>query len=210
MDNKKYIISCSQCGKFPLINIILDIKDNNIIQYKCHNKEFNNILIDNFSNYFIKKQLCILCKEKFNSYCLNCNNYFCKDDFLYHMIIFKHKITSQCFHIINTFYYCINCKIKLCKKCINNPIHGPHRILSEKELIKYNINISEYIKNFRDLRINNNLNNEKFINCLENIVNIINNYIKNDIYIYECVYFLEKLNLSIIKFIYDIGDEKFM
>ena len=60
------------------------------------------------------------------------------------------------------------------------------------------------------MRINNNLNNEKFINCLENIFNIINNYIQNEIYIYECVYFFEKLNLSIIKFIYDIGDEKFM
>ena len=120
------------------------------------------------------------------------------------------KLLHQCWHRINKFNYCINCTIKLCKECFNNPIHGPHQILSEKELIKYNINISEYIKNFRDLRINNNLNNEKFINCLENIVNIINNYIKNDIYIYECVYFLEKLNLSIIKFIYDIGDEKFM
>ena len=62
------------------------------------------------------------------------------------MIICKHKITSQCFHIINKFNYCINCKIKLCEKCINNPIHGPHQILSEKELIKYNINISKYIK----------------------------------------------------------------
>ena len=53
MGNKKYIISCPQCGKLPLINIILDIKDNNIIQYKCH-EEFNNILIENFSNSFMK------------------------------------------------------------------------------------------------------------------------------------------------------------
>ena len=60
------------------------------------------------------------------------------------------------------------------------------------------------------MRINNNLNNEKFINCLENIVNIINNYIQNEIYIYKCVYFFEQLNLSIIKFIYDIGDKRFM
>ena len=120
------------------------------------------------------------------------------------------KLLHQCWHRINKFNYCINCTIKLCKECFNNPIHGPHQILSEKELIKYNINISEYIKNFRDLRINNNLNNEKFINCLENIVNIINNYIKNDIYIYECVYFFEKLNLSIIKFIYVIDNEKFL
>ena len=155
MDNKKYIISCPQCGKLPLINIILDIKDNNIIQYKCH-EEFNDVLIENFSNSFIKEQLSILCKEEFNSYCFACNKYFCKDDFLYHMIISKHKITSECSHRINKFNYCINCKIKLCKECINNPIHGPHQILSEKDLIKYNINISEYINNFRDLRINDN------------------------------------------------------
>jgi hypothetical protein len=77
MDNKKYIISCPQCGKLPLINIILDIKDNNIIQYKCH-EEFNNILIENFSNSFIKEQLSILCKEEFNSYCFSCNKYFVK------------------------------------------------------------------------------------------------------------------------------------
>ena len=91
MDNeKKYIITCSQCGKFPLININLDIKDNNFIQYKCHNTEFNTILIEDFSNFF-RKQLCILCEGEFNCYCFNCNNYFCRDDILYHIMISKHK-----------------------------------------------------------------------------------------------------------------------
>ncbi len=147
MDNKKeYIISCSQCGKFPLININLDIKDNNFIQYKCHNTEFNTILIEDFSNFF-RKQLCNLCEGEFNCYCFNCNNYFCRDDILYHIMIFKHKISSQCSHIIKKINYCMNCKIKLCNKCIKNPIHGPHKILSEKELKNCNINILDFIKN---------------------------------------------------------------
>ena len=102
----------------------------------------------------------------------------------------------------------MNCKIKLCNKCIKN--HGPHKILSEKELKNCNINISEFIKNYRNFNINNNLNNEKFINSLENIVNVIKNFINKDIYIYEYVYFFEKLNLSIIKYIYNIDDENFM
>ena len=212
MDNKKkYIISCSQCGKIPHINIILDINDNNFIQYKCHNIEFNTILIEDFSNFF-KKQLCNLCEGDFNCYCFNCNNYFCRDDGLYHIMISKHKIISECSHIINKVNYCMNCKIKLCNNCIKESIHGPHQILTEKELKNYNINISEFIKNYRDFKINNNnkLNNEKFINCLENIFMIIINYIKKDIYIYEYVYFYEKLNLSIIKYIYNIDDENFM
>ena len=207
----KYIISCSQCEKFPLINIILDIKDNNnLIQYKCHNKDFNNILIKDFLNCFTKQQLCNLCKGEFNYYCFNCNNYFCRDDNLYHIMISKHKITSQCSHISKKINYCMNCKIKLCNKCIKNTMHGPHQILSEKELNKYNINISEFIKNYKDFKINNNLNNEKFINCLENIFEIIKNCNNRDIHIYEYIYFVEKLNLSIINYIYDIDDEKFM
>ena len=212
MDNKKkYIISCSQCGKIPHINIILDINDNNFIQYKCHNIEFNTILIEDFLNSFIKQPLCILCNGEFNYYCFNCNNYFCRDDGLYHIMISKHKIISECSHIINKVNYCMNCKIKLCNNCIKESIHGPHQILTEKELKNCNINISEFIKNYRDFKINNNnkLNNEKFINCLENIFMIIINFIKKDIYIYEYVYFLEKLNLSIIKYIYDIDNEKF-
>ena len=60
------------------------------------------------------------------------------------------------------------------------------------------------------MRINNNLNNEKFINNLENIFEIIKNCNNRDIYIYEYIYFVEKLNLSIINYIYDIDDEKFM
>ena len=210
MDNKKeYIISCSQCGKIPHINIILDINDNNFIQYKCHNTEFNTILFEDFSNFF-RKQLCILCEGEFNCYCFNCNNYFCRDDILYHIMIYKHKISSQCSHIIKEINYCMNCKKKLCNKCIKDSIHGPHKILSEKELKNCNINISDFIKNYRNFNINNNLNNAKFINCLENIVNVITNFINKDIYIYEYIYFYEKLNLSIIKYIYDIDNDKFM
>ena len=210
MDNeKKYIITCSQCGKFPLININLDIKDNNFIQYKCHNTEFNTILFEDFSNFF-RKQLCILCEGEFNCYCFNCNNYFCRDDILYHIMISKHKISSQCSHIIKEINYCMNCKKKLCNKCIKDSIHGPHKILSEKELKNCNINILDFIKNYKEHKINNNLNKEKFINCLENIVNVITNFINKDIYIYEYIYFYEKLNLSIIKYIYDIDNDKFM
>ena len=78
--------------------------------------------------------------------------------------------------------------MKLCENCEKNEIHGPHQILSEKQLIQIYKTLSDFIKNFRELKvIGNNSNNEIFINNLSIIYNIIKKYIKKDILINECL-----------------------
>ena len=203
MDLQKNIIICPDCGKFPNIRIILDKNDNNIIKYKCHNNDYISISPEEFLKYFIKEQTCYLCKEEYSFYCIECNNYFCKDDFLYHIMLNKHKKENiDCKHNMKKLFFCFNCKMKICKICEKNTIHGPHQILSKEHLLLIYRNIFNFIQNFRELNLKrNNINNTQFIDCLSNICNTIKNYIEKDISINKCIIFLESLNLSIIKYL---------
>ena len=204
--DKKNILICPVCEKFPNLQILLDTNDKNIIKYKCHENKYNDIKTKTFITKFTKEEKCNICKNDFSLLCFDCNKYFCKDDFLYHMIIDKHKKQNNidCNHKIHKFIFCSNCRMKLCENCEKNEIHGPHHILSEKQLIVIYKTISDFIKNFRELKvIGNNSNNEIFINSLSIIYNIIKKYIKKDILINECLILLESLHLSIIKYLYE-------
>ena len=63
--NEHFInIKCPQCKQLPLFNCILDKSNNLLIKYKCHNKDFDDISLNNFKNNLESFDCKILMKKE--------------------------------------------------------------------------------------------------------------------------------------------------
>ena len=77
--------NCSECSS--LIEILSINEENNTIEFKCLNKGINIELsiedyLKNMANYTPKKinhEICNIHKEKYMSYCFDCNSNICKE-----------------------------------------------------------------------------------------------------------------------------------
>ena len=103
-------IKCPQCKQLPLFYFIINNSNNLLIKYKCHKKDFDEISLNNFKNVFESFD-CKICDEKGINKCI-CG-LFCKDDYLYHILISKHKNKIIKLDNKNEFkYYSIICENK--------------------------------------------------------------------------------------------------
>ena len=105
MNEDIFKIKCDKCKQLPLFNFNFDNKNNLIIKYKCHNENFEIFSLN--QNFIYEPFKCVICADKGINKCI-CG-FFCKDDYLYHLLISKHILNKNKIKKIKEFiYYCNN------------------------------------------------------------------------------------------------------
>ena len=187
MVEKEYLpfIKCPECNIFPLFDFNFE-KNDYSIKYQCHNKNMEEISLDKFTNFFCKHIKCKECKIKDGEYKCYCG-LFCKDDYLYHILISKHNqinIQTKIFKLENIFnYYCFDCKQIFDEE---DKIHKNHNFINYEKFIKY---LNNYV-----IFIFQNLKNQKFLHQKFN--QILNSIFYHSLNYIEQKYYQYYLNLQ--------------
>jgi hypothetical protein len=189
--NENFInIKCPQCKQLPLFNCIINNSNNLLIKYKCHKKDFVEISLNNFKNN-LESFDCKICDEKGIIKCI-CG-LFCKDDYLYHILISKHNLKDRIIKLDNKNefkYYSIICDNKFEFKNNNN----------NKLSIDYYSNFLQFI--FENIIKNNYLKEIQilysiFYNSLYNLGKGFYNYINNlEMLINPIIYYFKENNIK--------------
>ena len=103
MNEDIFKIKCTKCKTLPLFDFTFDNKNNVIIKYKCHNE---NLEIFSLNNFIYESFKCEICEDKGINKCI-CG-LFCKDDYLYHLLISKHILNKMKIENIQEFKYYFN------------------------------------------------------------------------------------------------------
>ena len=192
MNEDIYKIKCSKCEQLPLFDFNFDNQNNLIIKYKCHNENFEKFYLNqNFINEPFK---CEICGDKKIKKCI-CG-FFCKDDYLYHILISKHNLNKIKIENIKDFkYYCNNCDKILDMK---NEEHNNHDLINYQ---KYILKVANFGKYFFE-----NISKIKQLNQINLLCIIYYNSLYN---LKEGYYrYLNNLENLIIKMIYYFKDNK--
>ena len=141
------LIKCPECKNLPIIEISLDNKTNTI-KYICHKNKFEDISLEKFKD-FLQPIKCKECQKKNGNNICYCG-LFCEDDYLYHILISKHKQINIIERIIQfnnneTFkYFCFNCNKKF-NENFKIEEHKGHYFFDDNNLIKYFHKLSVFI-----------------------------------------------------------------
>ena len=129
MNEDIFKIKCVKCKQLPLFDFNFDDKNNFIIKYKCHNENFEIFSLN--KNFIYEPFKCVICNGKGINKCF-CG-LFCKDDYLYHLLISKHIINQMTIENIKEFkYYCNNYDKLLDMK---NEKYNNHDLINNQQLI---------------------------------------------------------------------------
>ena len=226
-DNK-----CPICGE----SILIKINDYKITLNDCKNQHrINNIFLDEYENIQkngYSKMKCDKCQNRdiiFNDKelykCTSCNINICSICKLSHesthILINYEDIKHICFnHNKPNNSYCKECKLNICKECLNDNNHKNHDIISYNEIqIDKNI-INNQMNELRNKINRFNVDVKKIINKLDTVMKNLNilykisynimNKINENIYLnYEEIQDIKKMdNNYVIKDINLILNEK--
>ena len=188
LDNNDKFYNCTKCPS--LIEILSINEDNNIIEFKCLNKECNDIktmpikeYLDRIEKYkirYINEETCaehILCQNnKYVSYCFECNCHLCEECLKTRAHIFHNKSNIIEIKPIKEELEIIKEVLKYYEINIKNLKNEKINKLKELEnlLCIHKINENKNIKNKIETNENNKskdleLNHNKYISDIEEI-----------------------------------------
>ena len=162
-DNEVFLF-CEKCKNFPKISLLTDKKSILIECNKCNKSE--KVKISNIANYSSEWLISQIENSKNDG-----NNKENKDKYLSENIFTKKEYLCK-EHNLNFLYYCENCRIEFCKKCIDN--HKDHNYLNYKGLLN--------LKDFENF-----------------LVNVQNKQKEKYSYIYKTLIYLDNLKLKDIE-----------